>query len=460
MTEPIITTTLPPPPSTPAPPPTQQQQQQQHPPQPRRPSPSPSPSPSYATALLAGGLAGTAVDLTLFPLDTLKTRLQAAAAAGGRTTGTGTGTGRGASSGSSSSLLHRYRGLFRGGLYSGVGSIALGSAPGAALFFCGYEGVKARLRRQRQQQDAHATYIDGHDDGRGTGDKKRRRTSGGNDDKADNNDNVTASRAALEHMAAASVGEVLACAVRVPTEVVKQRAQAGQHGGRSAAALTAILFSPSSTSSSSSSSSSRRPLSSSSFSKFSSLPRVWRELYRGWGITVLRELPFAWVQFSLWEALKAWSASRKSSGKLPQGQQQQQQQGQQQVSVGAAESALYGSASGAVAAALTTPLDVLKTRVMLARSSSSPRSESGNGGGRVSVLAEARALLREGRERGSSLRPFFAGVGPRVVWISVGGAIFLGSYQFAVNALQGSGQSQSLLFRNNTSANGERTDII
>ena len=37
----------------------------------------PSPPP-FQTALLAGALAGTTVDLSLFPLDTLKTRLQSA----------------------------------------------------------------------------------------------------------------------------------------------------------------------------------------------------------------------------------------------------------------------------------------------------------------------------------------------------------------------------------------------
>lgn len=30
---------------------------------------------SFATAMCAGGLAGTSVDVTLFPIDTLKTRL-------------------------------------------------------------------------------------------------------------------------------------------------------------------------------------------------------------------------------------------------------------------------------------------------------------------------------------------------------------------------------------------------
>ena len=43
-------------------------------------------SPSMQTALMSGGLAGIAVDICLFPLDTLKTRLQSAqgfTAAGG-----------------------------------------------------------------------------------------------------------------------------------------------------------------------------------------------------------------------------------------------------------------------------------------------------------------------------------------------------------------------------------------
>ena len=71
-----------------------------------------------------------------------------------------------------------------------------------------------------------------------------------------------------------------------------------------------------------------------------------------------------------------------------------------------------------MAAGVTTPLDVLKTRVML-----SARRES--------MVRIVRTILRE-----NGIRPFFAGIGPRVTWISIGGAIFLGSYQWAVNALE------------------------
>lgn len=181
----------------------------------------------------------------------------------------------------------------------------------------------------------------------------------------------------IEHMAAASVGEVAACAVRVPTEVVKQRAQAKQQQS-SLAALRFILRQ-------------RRDV---------GIVGVWREMYRGWGITVMREVPFTVIQFPLWEGLKEWR--RKKTGK---------------DAITAVESGVVGSVAGAVAAGMTTPLDVLKTRLMLAREKE-----------RAGVL-----LVRILRESGP--RAFFAGMGPRVLWISAGGVLFLGSYQWAYNAM-------------------------
>ncbi|KAI1803808.1 mitochondrial carrier [Daldinia bambusicola] len=313
-------------------------------------SPQQPPQPPFATALLAGGIAGTTVDLSLFPLDTLKTRLQ-----------------------SRDGFFPS--GGFRG-IYRGVGSAVVGSAPGAAFFFVTYEGVKGALERGRLERGA----------GGGGGGGGRSRGSTSNDDPV-HGENSCSERTweqPLEHMLAASLGEVAACAVRVPTEVVKQRAQAGLHGGSSAAALGAILAR-------------RRDV---------GLAGVWRELYRGWGITVMREVPFTVIQFPLWEALKGWGRRRK--GGLDRN-----------VEVGAGESALYGSVSGAVAAGVTTPLDVIKTRVMLSKE-------------RESVFVVLKDLLAN-----HGIRPFFAGIGPRVMWISAGGAIFLGSYQWAVNALQG-----------------------
>lgn len=127
---------------------------------------------------------------------------------------------------------------------------------------------------------------------------------------------------------------------------------------------------------------------------------VWRELYRGWSITVIREVPFTVIQFPLWEGLKKWR--RRTTGK---------------EGIGAIESGVFGSISGAVAAGVTTPLDVLKTRLMLARE-------------RVGTGPMLARILRE-----SGPSAFFAGLGPRTLWISAGGAIFLGSYQWAYNAM-------------------------
>lgn len=264
----------------------------------------------------AGAVAGTTVDTSLYPLDTLKTRLQSSTgffAAGG----------------------------FRG-VYAGIGSAFAGSAPGAALFFVTYDGIK---------RSDFAKTVSGK---LGAGD-------------------------AGIHMLAASLGEVAACAVRVPTEVVKQRAQAKQFPS-SAAALRSILATRQS----------------------HGVGAMARELYRGWGITVMREVPFTVIQFPLWEGLKRWSAARDGRAEAT-----------------ALESAVLGAFSGAIAAGATTPLDVLKTRMMLARE-------------RQSIAGLVGKIYKE-----EGTGAFFRGVGPRTMWISIGGAVFLGSYQWASNTLSG-----------------------
>uniref|UniRef100_A0A663M0R5 Mitochondrial S-adenosylmethionine carrier protein n=1 Tax=Athene cunicularia TaxID=194338 RepID=A0A663M0R5_ATHCN len=162
-------------------------------------------------ALAAGGVAGVCVDLILFPLDTVKTRLQ-------------------------SPQGFRKAGGFRG-IYAGVPSTAIGSFPNAAAFFITYENVKSVLHH------GSASYL-----------------------------------TPATHMVAASLGEVVACLIRVPSEVVKQRAQ----------------VSPSS--------STLRILSHTLYHE------GIQGLYRGYKSTVLREIPFSLVQFPLWESLKdLWS---------------------------------------------------------------------------------------------------------------------------------------------------------
>jgi len=74
----------------------------------------------FTLAMIAGGAAGTSVDIALYPLDSLKTRLQHPDGfwkAGGFS-----------------------------GLYRGVFATALGASPGSALFFTAYETMKPRLK--------------------------------------------------------------------------------------------------------------------------------------------------------------------------------------------------------------------------------------------------------------------------------------------------------------------------
>ncbi|KAF8625957.1 hypothetical protein AX17_006682 [Amanita inopinata Kibby_2008] len=256
-------------------------------------------------------MAGTAVDLLFFPIDTLKTRLQSA------------------------------QGFIRAGgfkgVYKGVGSVVVGSAPGAAVFFSTYDTLKQHSPLPPEW-------------------------------------------APITHMTSASVGEVAACLVRVPTEVIKTRMQTSTYGslGHSSLAAARLVYTT----------------------------QGLRGFYQGFSITVMREIPFTSLQFPLYELLKAKLSKR--LGRKP---------------LYAHEAAVCGSIAGGVAAALTTPLDVLKTRVMLDLRGTSK-------GAMPSLLERTRLIwVNEGA------KALFAGVVPRTLWISAGGAVFLGVYEWAIHRL-------------------------
>ncbi|KAJ9602630.1 S-adenosylmethionine transporter [Cladophialophora chaetospira] len=288
----------------------------------------------WTKSLIAGAFAGLTVDFSLYPLDTVKTRLQS-----------------NLQSTKHGSILprHTLQGTLRS-MYAGLSSALLGSMPSAASFFVVYDGVKRGLI----------------------------------------SDDTPASTQAYAHMLASSLGEIAACAIRVPTEVVKQRAQAGLFGGSALLAFQDII----------------------GLRKTDGYTTMGRELYRGGGVTIMREIPFTIVQFSLWEYFKASYSER-----------QHRTQDRQPGLVTATESAVFGSMAGAVAAGLTTPLDVLKTRIMLARKDSGATERAGA----VRVLQQI--WIREGASG------LFRGFLPRVGWISTGGAIFLGTYQYVSNLL-------------------------
>lgn len=175
-------------------------------------------------------------------------------------------------------------------------------------------------------------------------------------------------------MLAALVGEFASCCFKVPFEVVKIRAQT------CSSPISQVVSSILATSG-------------------------VRGLYKGFVSTVAREMPFSLIQMPIWEQLKARHHMNHGAP------------------VNAQLSALYGSIGGAIAAFLTNPLDVAKTRIMLAESKDPIAS------GRVST-----ALVSIWNEKG--FKGIFAGVTPRVLWISLGGAIFFGAYEQALKFLK------------------------
>ncbi|KAG0369112.1 mitochondrial carrier domain-containing protein [Gamsiella multidivaricata] len=272
------------------------------------------PTPKQATLLqcmLAGAMAGTAIDTALFPLDTLKTRLQSKA-------------GFAASGG------------FRG-VYSGLTSAVIGSAPGASMFFVTYEGLKTTLSAMMPDPQ-YAPAV---------------------------------------HMMSASGGEIAACFVRVPTEVIKQRMQTKQFTTTTGALKSVIQN------------------------------EGVLGFYRGYFSTVAREIPFTCIQFPLYEYMKKTYALTTHRSKVDPW-----------------EAAICGSIAGGIAAGLTTPLDVVKTRVMLSQRNPTGGQSSAYYSGIISTLR--RILAEEGP------RALFSGIGPRVMWLSIGGSIFLGVYEKAM----------------------------
>jgi solute carrier family 25 S-adenosylmethionine transporter 26 len=127
--------------------------------------------------LLAGAIAAFTVDLLVYPLDTIKTRLQSPEYKKLFLNG-GTNT------------VNRSA-LFRG-LYQGVGSVIIATLPSSGAFFTTYEGVKHNLTI--------------HNPSFGSEDKQLLPQP-------------------VIHALASSIAELVSCAILTPAEVIKQNAQ-------------------------------------------------------------------------------------------------------------------------------------------------------------------------------------------------------------------------------------------
>lgn len=116
-------------------------------------------------------------------------------------------------------------------------------------------------------------------------------------------------------------------------------------------------------------------------------------LLQGYGSFLLRDLPFDALQFCMYEQLRmGYKLAARRDLTDP-------------------ENAVIGAFAGALTGAITTPLDVIKTRLMV----------QGSGNQYKGIVDCVQTIVRE---EGSSA--LLKGIGPRVLWIGIGGSIFFG----------------------------------
>jgi solute carrier family 25 S-adenosylmethionine transporter 26 len=292
----------------------------------------------------AGAFAGISVNLLVFPLDTLKTRLQSPEFQ--KTYRSATGIAQ--------------RALWRN-LYQGVGTVLLVAVPSAGVFFTTYEGLKVVL----------------------------------------GSSSSTAPPGILPqpvvHSLSSSVAQLINCAVVTPAEVLKQNAQmltGDKKKGASSPTMTVLR----------------------------QLRRHPTKLWRGYTALAARDLPFTALQFPAFEYLKKVLIARRSRLK----------KGGEPVR-GVLERAWIAGVSagvaGSAAAWVTTPFDVVKTRMML-EAGQKDTLKPAFGPGTLKVRRSGFKVGREVLEK-EGIRGMFRGGLVRATVTILGNGLYMGFYEGA-----------------------------
>lgn len=373
--------------------------------------------------VVAGALAAFTVDLLIYPLDTLKTRLQAPDYATRFPSG---------------------RGLY-GGLYQGVGSVIIATLPAAGLFFTTYEETKSIF--------------------------------------ASSSSPLSNAPPALSHMLASSTAELVSCLVLTPAEIIKQRAQVvnkqrGQGGASTSSDKTSAC--PATTAAGaakevlqkaepgeskaqlakqtivhtadkvtkqappgSAASTARNvaldaqeklhQVSSQRPNRFTLAP-IASTFGRSYLALAGRNLPFTALQFPIYESLRErlgeWAGLKAGTHKEDGGVEDvrssedfRRKAARDETSVAAefGKAGLVAGGSAAIAgsfsAVVTTPIDVAKTRIMLDTGADAARKPLG-------VIATMKEIaIKEG------WKALMKGGALRGAWTALGAGVYLGSYE-------------------------------
>lgn len=228
---------------------------------------------SNADIWIAGAFAAFTVDLIVYPLDTIKTRLQ------------------------SPDYTKLYRNahntafnpaMFRG-VYQGIGSVIIATLPSSGAFFTTYEGVKSALEERNFLPTP------------------------------------------LVHATASGTAELVSCAILTPAEVIKQNAQMVDNSNKSRPRINATLV---------------------TLKRFRSNPLA---LWRGYSALAGRNLPFTAMQFPMFERIKESIRRYRDERDIRTNT----------LLESGVITAVSAGTGGSIAAVVTTPVDVVKTRLML-----------------------------------------------------------------------------------------------
>ena len=197
------------------------------------------------------------------------------------------------------------------------------------------------------------------------------------------------------HAVASGGAELVSCAILTPAEVIKQNAQmVDKDSFGKKASPTAYVF-----------------------KQFRKQPS---QLFRGYTALAARNLPFTAMQFPIFEKLKEYFLARRKAhkGDAPV----------DGILERASITALSGGLAGSGAAWITTPIDVVKTRIMLAAGKEPSQAqnilEHGVGGSRKSGFAVAREVIKE-----QGVQGLFRGAALRAAWTTIGAGLYLGCYE-------------------------------
>jgi len=213
----------------------------------------------------------------------------------------------------------------------------------------------------------------------------------------------------LIHATASSIAELVSCAILTPAEVIKQNAQMVDASKRGPNATLQTL------------------------AKFRKNPLA---LWRGYTALAGRNLPFTALQFPMFEhfkrMLRDWrDRTGKRTGTL--------------LESGCITAASAGTA-GSIAAVVTTPIDVVKTRIMLAAADGTAKEPGPNMSDTVQKIKDGKVKdamghVTKSKGRQSSMMiareiiadkgwvGLFRGGALRAVWTMIGSGLYLGVYE-------------------------------